>query len=472
MKHKILKVLSFAIVGILALPALAQDGQFGKTLKPVAGCETKYGVGQDSVECVKNVSLYRESYKNWKRSNNVQYLVDAFGSWKKAMFGCPCATKNIYIDGDKMLSYIIENPTDPVVKEKWYDPTGLSMEDAKNGWIDTLMIMYDRRIEAYGQKCYVNSRKGVALMEYAPDRYEQAFNVLKQSVNCREEESSARTLFEYIQASIKMAENGKIDTTEFFDIYDEVIATVDDAIDKGGRKQAIYKLTKDEINKAAQPFLVCEVLVPSYASKYEANKEDVEFLRKTVNMLDKQGCKDNDVYRNAARQLYALSPDSTAALALAKMEHSLGNYDNAIKYLKDAAEAYKSADKLETVYLIMADAYKELNRYSDSRSAANKALDQNPNNGMAYLLIGDLYASSASSCKYKDMIVAYWVAADAYAKAKSVDPSVADVASSKLGSMKARFPLKKDIFFRNLTVGSSFTVGCWINQTTTVRSSD
>jgi tetratricopeptide (TPR) repeat protein len=269
-----------------------------------------------------------------------------------------------------------------------------------------------------------------------------------------------------------MAENGKIDTTAFFDIYDDVIENVEAAIAEGGRKRAIYQLTKDEINKAAQPFLVCEVLVPSYASKYEANKDDVEFLRKTVNMLDKQNCTDNSVYRNAARRLYDLAPDSTAALALAKMEHGLGKHTEAIQYLKDAAEAFKSAKMLETVYLIMADSYKELDRYSDSRNAASKALEYNPNNGNAYLLIGDLYANSASSCKYKDMIVAYWVAADAYAQAKSVDPSVADIASSKIGSMKARFPLKSDIFFRSLEVGSSFTVGCWINRSTTVRSSD
>lgn len=472
MKRNILQIAGILLISLLTLPAFSQTKQFGKTMKPVDDCNVKYGIGPDSIECVKSISLYRESYKNWKRSNNVQYMKDAFSHWKRAMFGCPCSTKNIYIDGERMLSYIIENPTDSTVKVTWYTAAGLSQEEIQGRWVDTLMMMFDRRIEAYGQECYVKGRKGVNLMQYAPDRYEMAFTELGAAFDCRDDESSARTMFEYFKATVLMVENNKLDTTELLEIYDAISTAAKIKIEEKGRDSSIYDLTLDEIDKAAKPYLTCEVIVPSYGSKFEANKNDLDFLRKVVKMLDEQGCTENDVYRKAAKRLYKLAPDSTAAFALAKMEHSLKNYSSCITYLKDAASAFKSPSSLEKVYLLMADSYSKLNNYSEARNAATKVLDYNPRNGNAYILIGDLYSNSASSCMYKELVVAYWVAADAYAQAASVDPSVADVANSRLASMKARFPTKAKIFFHSLSVGSSFTVECWINRSTIIRSSD
>ena len=54
-------------------------------------------------------------------------------------------------------------------------------------------------------------------------------------------------------------------------------------------------------------------------------------------------------------------------------------------------------------------------------------------------------------------------------KAKSVDASVAEVAAKKAANVKAQFPKKADCFFYGLNEGDTYTVECWINETTKVR---
>ena len=95
-------------------------------------------------------------------------------------------------------------------------------------------------------------------------------------------------------------------------------------------------------------------------------------------------------------------------------------------------------------------------------------------NGKAFILIGDMYAASAKDCGDNDLTnkVAYWVAVDKYYKAKSVDPSVAELANTKINTFSQYFPALETIFFYDLKKGDTYTVECWINETTTVRTSD
>ena len=59
--------------------------------------------GPDSaarMECAKNLSLYREYVKQ-------KNYVDAYNPWFKVFYACPKASKNIYIDGVKIIKYQI-----------------------------------------------------------------------------------------------------------------------------------------------------------------------------------------------------------------------------------------------------------------------------------------------------------------------------------------------------------------------------
>ena len=78
--------------------------------------EPKYG--QDSVACVQNLSLYRESYKQWKQSKYKSPAVyHAMTNWHWVFANCPRSTENLYIDGAKMIDFFIKTTNDDQRKQ-------------------------------------------------------------------------------------------------------------------------------------------------------------------------------------------------------------------------------------------------------------------------------------------------------------------------------------------------------------------
>lgn len=63
----------------------------------------------------------------------------------------------------------------------------------------------------------------------------------------------------------------------------------------------------------------------------------------------------------------------------------------------------------------------------------------------------------------------FWAAVDKYAKAKQVDSELEESMNSLIASYSQYFPSKEDIFFHDLKVGDTYSIGCWINERTTVR---
>ena len=69
-----------------------------------------------------------------------------------------------------------------------------------------------------------------------------------------------------------------------------------------------------------------------------------------------------------------------------------------------------------------------------------------------------------------DSQVVTWPAIDMWQRAKSIDGSVAGKANQLIGRYTQYMPSKSDIFQRGIAEGSTYKVGCWIQETTRVRT--
>ncbi|MDX1409739.1 MAG: hypothetical protein R3330_16435, partial [Saprospiraceae bacterium] len=88
-------------------------------------------------------------------------------------------------------------------------------------------------------------------------------------------------------------------------------------------------------------------------------------------------------------------------------------------------------------------------------------------------MIGKLYASSGPLCgpgRGWDSQIVTWPAIDQFMQARRVDPSVSAEANKWINYYSRYMPSVEDIFQRQLQEGQSFTVGCWIQETTTIRA--
>jgi len=122
-----------ALISLLIVPSVQLSGQ-----------AKVYGTSGDEVNCGVSISTYREFFK-------LELYKDALEQWRILFDKCQSASEQMYLDGVTMYrSFIDEAPEGPV----------------REGLIDTLMLIYDRRIENFGGEGNVLGRKGRDLLAY------------------------------------------------------------------------------------------------------------------------------------------------------------------------------------------------------------------------------------------------------------------------------------------------------------------
>lgn len=416
--------------------------------------------GEDSATCIVNLSLYREFYKQWRASGYTSKAVnDAITPWRWVFFNCPMASQNTYLDGANMIDFFLKKA---------------KTEEEKDKYVDTLMMIYDKRIQYFGREGYVLGRKGSDLIKYRPDEYEEAYEIFRRSVELQGNESESFVLAYYFRSVARMIDEGKLDKSEIIDVYDKVSQIVDYNIKASSNNAdalASWENIRNNIEVSFEPYATCEDLIDIYSEKFQQTPDDTELLKKITSMLDKKGCTDSQLFFDASVKLNEIEPSPNSSLMIGKMLIKKENYQESVRYLEDALQI-EDDDTKSDVFLLLATAHRQIQNFVTARKYALQVLDLKPNSGHAYLLIGDMYAASASDCGDNDLTkkVAYWAAVDKYMRAKQVDPEVAEIAQSRISTFSQQFPNSETIFFYDLKEGDTYTVECWINEKTTVRA--
>jgi tetratricopeptide (TPR) repeat protein len=443
----------------------------GTPVKKITPQDNGSKYGKDSVNCIMNLSLYTEYFRQWRQSHYkndaVKYTI---GPWYWVYKNCPRSSENIYVDGVKIIKYKIKNA--PANKKK--------------ALIDTLLMIFENRIKYFPnnyrshlpQEGYIKGREGIALYLVSPESYEKVYTLLKQSVEIQKAKSSAAVLAYYFREVAKMVRMGKLDTVAVVDAYDNVSNYLDATIKKynvqnNSRKVTEYKNVKGYVELTFEPFAKCSDLTRIYQKKYNTAPTDTVLLKKIINILEIKRCYNEPLYFDANVSLYKASPSPQLAFLVGKMMLQRKRYKDALDYMGKCT-TMKDTSNLVEADLLMAQTYRTLNDYSKARKMARKVIRLNPHSGIAYDFIGDLYAESAQKCGNNALTtkVTYWAAVDKYIQAKRVDPEMADAMNKKIAIYKAHFPTRETMFFYNIKPGDKYKVGCWINVTTTARASN
>jgi tetratricopeptide (TPR) repeat protein len=271
-----------------------------------------------------------------------------------------------------------------------------------------------------------------------------------------------------------MAMKGDTDTAAVVDAYDMLSDYIDINLKRTASNEKKYNQwinIQGNIENTFEPFAQCPDLVRIYQQKYDADPDNPELLKKIVKLLDKKKCVEDPLYFETTVSLYELEPSAESAYLIGKMYLKQERYTEAIPYMVAATEM-EDQDKVDDAFQFLAQIYRAIDDFPTARQYARKAAEANPEWGEPFMFIGDLYALSAKDCGDNDLTkkVAYWAAVDQYAKAKRVDPELTDAANKKIGIYSAYFPQGELLFFYDLKEGDKYTVGCWINETTTIRA--
>ena len=411
-----------------------------------SNAQSKFGT--DSVACIENLSLFREYFKQ-------KSYADALNPWRWTFNNCPKSSGNIYKNGPKIIKARMK-----------MDP------ENNSAYIDTLMMIFNQRIQYFGKEGYVLGLKGYELIGVDKDRSEEGLDYLKQSLNLEGNNASVQAVYGYMKAMVNLEEAGsktKVDVLEAYAIVSEIIDF--NIVNKSKATNNFMKYS-EKVEDLFTPYANCEDLIAMFSIKFDPATEDVSFLKRATKLLADKDCSAHQLFFDASSRLYELEPSASSADKMAKMSIVKGKSTTAIKFANKAIELEEDASQKAIYYLGLADAYRHKGSYALARNAVNSALELRSGWGQAYMNLGNIYIAGAKTCGDNfEKSTVYWVAVDAFRKGLS-DEDTKYKASKSINTYSKYFPTKETCFFKGVEAGKSHTVGCWINKTTTARTSD
>lgn len=399
-------------------------------------------------KCKQYISLYREF-------RNQNLYDDAIGPWRQAVNICPGAAKTLYTDGVTFYRHMIDKTEDEATKQLY---------------VDSLLQLYDQRIEHYGQEGFVLGLKGVDIMRYRPEDAAEAEKVLRKSVEMQKFETDAQILSKFYQTIYELYRQGEADRSdlmiEFMPVLEYIeynILNLEDSLQADRYVKARENLYTFFIKIADD----CDAVVEILSSTLEENPDDIEQNEKVLKVLNEADCTDSDFFETVAERVYKNSPTHNAAYSLGMRKLKNKDYSAAKSYFDEAIDLCGNCTKME-LYLQRAGQVAVITgNFSSARGYASRMLKINSQNGEAYMLHGDAIAGSSKACA-DDKIgskAVYWLAVDYYKRAKAADPSVASRADTKIATYSQYFPDKETLFFQTLKEGGTYTVECFGEDT-------
>ena len=423
---------------------------------------SKYGHGEDSIRCLKNLSLYTELVKQ-------ELYDDAYPYWQIAFNECPLSTRRLYTDGVDIISHKLENASEEAQKDEFFNK---------------LMKVYDQRMKYFGDHPrygipYIKGIKAIDMLEYRKDDPEirkEAYQLLKDAVHNDGAKYQPAAYALFLTTSIAMFNDGELSSEDVVINYTTVTDKVDAHIDdpKMSKYKDIYTKLAGQVEDlfASSGAADCETLDKIFSPQLEEHKDDLEWLQKVSRLLARGLCEDMELLYKVSEYQHEIEPSSSSAYGLARMYLKSGDTQRAISYFEEAIEMEENDTQKAEFYYQLGLVHLAEKNYIAARSNALKAADLNPEWGKPYILIGKAYAASANSIGDNEFEhkTAYWAAVDKFIRAKSVDPETADEANELINAYSSHFPKTDEIFFQGLEEGKSYTVGGWIGERTTVRS--
>jgi tetratricopeptide (TPR) repeat protein len=410
----------------------------------ISGFVFAQGTAQDSMEVLKNWSLFFEYFKTGDYNSAVPY------GWK-VMQMQPSRFKTLYRAMEKIyLKYYEDAP-----------------QDKKTTYADTLLIIYDNAIKYDPEKAseyYL--RKGYVLENYYTGRDSEAIVAYDKGIGLDFE----NTEFYYIDRLgvlyIKNMEAHPEYRDRAIDLYRRVIEKDPQNVTANDRLRALVK----DIGE----------LIELSKKRLESDPENTELIWTIANLYIRA-----EDFGNAIPYLEKLAkkyPDNeTYWNRLGYCYQRTGEY-------KKAIDAYNRSLKInpdtKEIILNIAVCYRELDNFEQARVWARRAMAKDKNWGRPYIEIAQIYEAAVAKCvkttkggdwtklDFTDKLV-YQLAVEYYQLAKKNDPSVENEAIQRIKNLETLVPTQEDYFFNKKKMKDgkvAITGGCydWIGESITV----
>jgi len=385
-------------------------------------------------------SKYKEAMKplNWLYENN------------------PDLNTSIYIDGAKCIENVLENVKNNVRQDQLKD---------------SVMWMFDQRIKYFDNDASTMDRKVYQAFQFyykQPSKYAMLADLYEKAYEMNGPEISYFNLNSYMLLAklYYQQDPNAMPAEKVLDIHTRISEIIDTKL-KNGENQERLKKEQDKTDawlSSIEGILTCDFIEKNLVPKFNANPSDLATAKKIFKYSVQSKCTDQPYFLKAAEPVYKEQPNFTLANAIGSRYLSSGDLTKGLQYYEEAEKLAGNKDEKFDAIMGQASVNSKRGNKTRARALAYEALSAKPGSAEAYNLIGNLYFTSFEDCKggeskVKDRGV-FLAAYEMYQKAGN---------SSQMQASKEQFPSIEEIFSENYEEGQSITVGCWINQTVTIK---
>ncbi len=407
-------------------------------------------------------------YRGFLRENDLE---TAWPHWQRAFELAPAA------DGKRSIQY-----TDGVKFYKnFFNASTDSLE--KVGYVQKIRDLYRDALRCYPEDTHLHGLLAFDLYysfrSYSSD--EEIYKLFKSTIDKLGKKSPAFVLNPFTDILIARFNREEIPLSEAQHYQAQIRAILAHGLANSQEKDNFsivesYAPARLEEFETIEDFYPTQYYIDRYYPDYLADSTNCE-VAKTVysrlrwGKLDPTDARLVRMGKFINDQCQEDEQTSTGRQAFDALQE--GRYREAVSLFEKASDEAKDNDRKAKYQLLIAKIYyAHLKSFSKSRQYALQSAKLDPNSGEPYILIGKLYASSGPICgpgRGWDSQIVTWPAIDKWQVARNIDPSVAAQANRLINQYSAYMPNVEDVFQRNLKVGQSFYVGCWIQESTTIR---
>ena len=423
---------------------------------------SRFGHGQDSLNCLKNISVYTEYVK----TNNFK---DAFTPWKAVFDEAPWAQVGTYTNGAKILRALIAAEKDGA-KQKEYFELLMKVHDQRIQYLDQLNTLAKNKTT----RGDIMGAKAHDYFSMGGQDNNQAYAMFAEAVAAEKQNLPYYVLMEFIDSSAKKVKAEEAHKEQFVQDYIAASGYANEAFKAATKENAKknYQTAKENIDAhfINSGVATCDNLQAIYAPKVEENKTNLDYLKSVMKVMKMLGCTEAEAYFAASELAHAIEPTAETAIGCGYMYYKKGDFDKCLSYFDNAIELQEDPIQKADYYYSAAAVLFANKQLSKAKQYARKAIELNGEFGKPYMLIAQMYASSPNWSDEASLNkCVFFAVIDKLQKAKSVDPSLAEECDKLIRTYAGYTPKDEDLFFIGLKKGDAVTIGGWIGETTTIR---
>ncbi len=417
------------------------------TINSWAQC-TEYKWPQDQPKAEKYSDAFREAVKNHDYKSaipGIQWMIANAPQWHS----------DLYVAALETYDNLAEKELDPGTKE---------------GYVDSLFIIYDLRIKNCGEEEYVLNRKAYSARKYYnTDKANAAKSlaIFDKTFEVSGNNVLDNNLIGYIDA-IRLNE---LPEDQIMTRYNKLMEVIDSKIKKAqqqnnkgdiGKYKKVINYIDNRIEKMVK--MDCDFLNKYVAPAYKANPSDLRLASKVFSIGVEAKCPNDPTWFAAAEALHKSASDFSVVKELAVAYVKNKEFDKGTALLAEVQAKAKTPAEKGWIGIINGDIEFQKGNKAKARDLYKKVWATVPESQDVYERIGDLYVSSATECtkvpgSAEEKLI-YIAAFQMYVKSGNRD---------KMKMALSEYPTVDDLEKENWKSGESKKIACWIDETVTVK---